>query len=676
MSLPSFLLRALDFTKAKGEGLPQTMCGILAAAWLRSHPTQLSRRTWGFETAKGAIERRGPDGVDVFAPPRDPVVVCASVLRMRNCSQDEWRQPAVHSVTGCVLAWNGEWYYDDDNNSCDTRRVLELLSGACGGATCASEARKAAALALAKTVRGPYAFILWIPSIQSLVYGRDPFGRRSLLLRREEDAIYLASTTPSSDDEAVSWCEVSTKGLGAISLSEGELEQTSWPREPLLDVVGWPPTSTSDFEPSMERERAADRLLSVLSEAVRRRVSHAPGPIAILFSGGIDSAVLAALCDRHAPADEPIDLVNVAFGEKGRLDANKAPDRLAARAALLELQGINCEREWRLVEVAITSRSLEKTAKDVVRLAQPSDTHMDFNIAAALAHAARGDGMLYRPEDVGHASANNDAESLGQLRYGEEKSLDARATTEQILCGNIRTEKKRPCSNAAHPKCVRSMCGNCCRRSRDDACGTHPRWLSPDEKAAIQAIEAVHLHQQRQSSPALIESFEELDQNDFSSRGRVLLLGMGADELLAGYARHRTAWRRGGYDALNAELDLDVGRIATRNLGRDDRVVADTGKEARFPFLDEDVVALVRTELHLGDLADLDKPPGVGCKQVLRDVANSIGLSTCAKLQKRAIQFGTRIASHSNKLAFGSNRRADGATAFDIRTLETASNSP
>ena len=55
--------------------------------------------------------------------------------------------------------------------------------------------------------------------------------------------------------------------------------------------------------------------------------------MAVLFSGGLDSMVLAALAHLHAPSEEPIDLLNVCFDPK-----HQSPDRLTAAAGLLELQ--------------------------------------------------------------------------------------------------------------------------------------------------------------------------------------------------------------------------------------------------------------------------------------------------------------------------------------------------
>lgn len=61
-----------------------------------------------------------------------------------------------------------------------------------------------------------------------------------------------------------------------------------------------------------------------------------------------------------------------------------------------------------------------------------------------------------------------------------------------------------------------------------------------------------------------------------------MLTGIGADEQLAGYSRHRFCFRKDGLEGLNKELEMELGRISSRNLGRDDRIIGDHGKEARY----------------------------------------------------------------------------------------------
>jgi len=86
-----------------------------------------------------------------------------------------------------------------------------------------------------------------------------------------------------------------------------------------------------------------------------------------------------------------------------------------------------------------------------------------------------------------------------------------------------------------------------------------------------------------------------------------------------------------------------VDRIATRNLGRDDRVLSDHGKEARLPFLDEQVVATL-CELPLHHKMDMRLDRGKGEKLLLRLLARRLGLQETATRWKRAIQFGARTA--------------------------------
>ncbi|KAL9065250.1 MAG: hypothetical protein Q9157_007539 [Trypethelium eluteriae] len=77
----------------------------------------------------------------------------------------------------------------------------------------------------------------------------------------------------------------------------------------------------------------------------------------------------------------------------------------------------------------------------------------------------------------------------------------------------------------------------------------------------------------------------------YRTPARVLLSGLGADELFGGYQRHATAFARSHFEGLLDELNLDISRIGKRNLGRDDRVISHWGREVRYPYLDETLFA-------------------------------------------------------------------------------------
>ena len=132
------------------------------------------------------------------------------------------------------------------------------------------------------------------------------------------------------------------------------------------------------------------------------------------------------------------------------------------------------------------------------------------------------------------------------------------------------------------------------------------------------------------------------------SKARVLLLGMGIDEQLGGYSRHRTAFANGGRQGLAEELKKELINISRRNLGRDNRIVSDHGVAPRFPFLDENFVNFLAT-VPINLKCDFNFERGYGEKLILRLLAFKMGLVLTCKEPKRAVQFGSRIAKMENR---------------------------
>ncbi|XP_053184679.1 asparagine synthetase domain-containing protein 1 [Scomber japonicus] len=601
------------------------MCGIFCLLSLSAAPSKHD------PIVHEHLKRRGPDSSrDVTVQGPNSLCRClfsAHVLHMRG----RLTQQPLQDGLGNLLAWNGEVFGGlpltlDEN---DTSVVSERLS------SCNDPSD---VLSVLSSLRGPWAFVYYQKDGDFLWFGRDFFGRRSLLWRfdAEVDALTLTSVAAQTTEDVSSpWQEVPAAGVFRIDLKAftetGSLtfevypwahtgddvistcSETSVPigctavinqsglflTSPVSRLNTTLPKSTNEADTcsnshlsvedlqqlldGKEKDDEVSALIDVLSEAVRRRVQFLPFreeeeedrpptpervTVAVLFSGGIDSMILAALADRHIPAHQPIDLLNVAFklqepktqkesvkkpkkhkNKSSNSNINKAtdsktfnpfdvPDRITGKAGLKELRDLNPDRKWNFVEVNVTQEELQKMRRErVCHLVHPLETVLDDSIGCAVWFAARGTGVITKEE----------------------------------------------------------------------------------------------------------EEEEEEEERSFTSTAKVILTGIGADEQLAGYSRHRVRFKTSGHEGLIQELVMELGRISSRNLGRDDRVIGDHGKEARFPYLDEDVVNYLNA-LPVWEKADLSLPRGVGEKLLLRLAAKRLGLGPSAVLPKRAMQFGSRIA--------------------------------
>lgn len=117
-----------------------------------------------------------------------------------------------------------------------------------------------------------------------------------------------------------------------------------------------------------------DKLLVLLEESVRRRVQIIPEfcrnctkialesvepcqqcqhtKVGLLFSGGLDSAILAVMTHGNINLNETIDLINVAFENKNNANYD-VPDRITGKKTFNELLKICPDRNFNFIEVKI-----------------------------------------------------------------------------------------------------------------------------------------------------------------------------------------------------------------------------------------------------------------------------------------------------------------------------------
>lgn len=120
-----------------------------------------------------------------------------------------------------------------------------------------------------------------------------------------------------------------------------------------------------------------------------------------------------------------------------------------------------------------------------------------------------------------------------------------------------------------------------------------------------------------------------------------VLYGLGAEELFAGYARHKQLKEAD----LNAECLSCVSRMHARDLYRDDLVAKSLSISLRAPFLAPNLVDYALR------IPATYKLSGGENKVILREIARDLGLGEVASRKKRAVQYGSNVIKAIEKLA-------------------------
>ncbi|TEB39164.1 hypothetical protein FA13DRAFT_1725127 [Coprinellus micaceus] len=460
---------------------------------------------------------------------------------------DAVQQP--HRKDGNILCWNGEIFggIEVSAQENDGVRLVEELSRA---------KDSDGVVEVLGRLEGP------------IYFSRDPLGRRSLLIHIPalDFPVLFISSVSAGLDSNISFDEVSTESIHYVDLETLEQECLTAPWDATLaEAIGRSISQLPRFTTGFESPIFLDESTYLQVRDIPRSGPEKSARVSVLFSGGIDSTVVAYLAHRHTPLAEPIDLLNVGFENPRKLrvqqvgnggatptrqkkreraaleNANalptepsyRVPDRVTGLQELEELRKLCPGRAWNFVEVNVPYDECQSLKQKVEDLMLPSRTVMDLSLALALYFAARGKGQI-------------------------------------------------------------------------------------------------------RSSPGA-------NPVPYTSPARVVLSGLGSDELLGGYGRHKSAYNAGGWPAVIEELQLEIDRIPTRNLGRDDRIISSHGKETRHPFLSLDVVNfLARLPVHHKLDPRLDV--GAGDKTLLRLVVRKLGLVEASCRKKRAMQFGSHSA--------------------------------
>lgn len=577
-------------------------------------------------TRRRSVRRRGPDsegGFDIdFSHFQLNMFGC--VLQIQG--NKLFAQPGKVSGSNSRLLWNGEYLNQcSSREESDTKLVLERLESFDNVVEALDD------------IEGPFAFVFYDCRSNRVWFGKDKQGRRSLLfgVDSENKEIVISSCALEGGQEIPAG-----RNIFCLETTTMTLEEHDWKK---------PIPYNSPFFLSLDNTRNLDpqSLYTIMRSCMTKHMcsTSVTAPLGILFSGGVDSAIISNLAAEIFLSTEHklshIDLINIAYA------GTASPDRATGLVTFAELLGRFPASIFRFIVVDIAKSEIAEHEAEILRLASPNNSHMDFNISSALWFGSRARGRILQPWFVQDPAWNVLLDQIVSSESVESAHEDRKPKRDyDLLAPEICTVCER---RKTKPGCKISACKICCiKLDTNKVCPAHTAYVDPSS-----FVDKISVNE-------FIQRF--LSEYSVESSCRILFLGHGADELFGGYGRHATRFTKAGPEGLRSEMLLDLSRLWTRNLGRDDRIIADHGRDTRHPFLDEQVVQYVgsvRIDAMMSE-EGANKP-------LLRKMAREVlGLKFAPNFRKRAIQFGTRIAQQTNVAVFGSHSKGSGKDLYRI----------
>lgn len=372
---------------------------------------------------KENVDRRGPDiqsEHSVVIDEKWQGIFAASVLWMQG--DDPVVQPCLDNQ-GNILLWNGDIFSGPlavDHHESDTltllkelkssNNIIETLKSIEGPFSIIYYQKSSNKIYFARDILGRHSLLINIDrKNNSLTLSSVSCKKVDNIIELPAIGIFSIDLTNLELNLALNpWEKINDRSLEIIDKLQDKflinviLEQPIFSSNFSVEHLPGPqpgnstfldtfPTS-KNFQETMELllqdskiDERVNQLLELLKNSVKIRVSKKPdyckdclkikikgenikcnhAKVGVLFSGGLDSTILAAIADEFIPENETIDLINVAFEKVAKPSNNKnnkntapdvptkfnVPDRKTGREALSELQKIFPNRAWNFIEV-------------------------------------------------------------------------------------------------------------------------------------------------------------------------------------------------------------------------------------------------------------------------------------------------------------------------------------